>query len=152
MKHAPVSPIQLGVGGQRFVWRSDVLEVALDTREKFDAFPDELLHVDKIDPDMLCDDEGWLFSNPMGIRTERERSMHNSKVERHTGGCIRSGYNIPCRIRRCKDIEEAVSEATIALRPFLPLSLLLWKDIYSCSLAPILLYNVSRTISEPQEL
>ncbi|KAH7849634.1 hypothetical protein Vadar_020716 [Vaccinium darrowii] len=58
-------------GGQVFI-QSDVLEVALDMREKFDAFPDELLHVDKIDPDVLCDDEGWLFSNPMGIRTERE--------------------------------------------------------------------------------
>lgn len=52
--------------------QSDVLEVALDMREKFDAFSDGLLHVGKIDPDVLCDDEGWLLSNPMGIRTERE--------------------------------------------------------------------------------
>lgn len=48
-----------------------MLEVALDMREKFDAFSDGLLHVEKFDADVLCD-EGWLLSNPMGIRTERE--------------------------------------------------------------------------------
>ncbi|KAI8021599.1 tRNA (guanine-N(7)-)-methyltransferase [Camellia lanceoleosa] len=58
-------------GGQVFI-QSDVLEVALDMREKFDAVSDELMHIDKIDTSMLCDDEGWLVSNPMGIRTERE--------------------------------------------------------------------------------
>lgn len=52
--------------------QSDVLEVALDMREKFDAFLDGLLHVEKINPGVLCNDEGWLLSNPMGIRTERE--------------------------------------------------------------------------------
>ncbi|KAF5958994.1 hypothetical protein HYC85_000203 [Camellia sinensis] len=57
--------------GQVFI-QSDVLEVALDMREKFDAVSDELMHIDKIDTSMLCDDEGWLVSNPMGIRTERE--------------------------------------------------------------------------------
>ncbi|KAF7149107.1 hypothetical protein RHSIM_Rhsim03G0068300 [Rhododendron simsii] len=58
-------------GGQVFI-QSDVLEVALDMREKFDAFPDGLLHVEKFNADVLCDNEGWLLSNPMGIRTERE--------------------------------------------------------------------------------
>ncbi|KAE9465624.1 hypothetical protein C3L33_02473, partial [Rhododendron williamsianum] len=58
-------------GGQVFI-QSDVLEVALDMREKFDAFSDGLLHVEKFDADVLCDNEGWLLSNPMGIRTERE--------------------------------------------------------------------------------
>ncbi|KAI8562950.1 hypothetical protein RHMOL_Rhmol03G0075700 [Rhododendron molle] len=58
-------------GGQVFI-QSDVLEVALDMREKFDAFSDGLLHVEKFNADVLCDNEGWLLSNPMGIRTERE--------------------------------------------------------------------------------
>ncbi|THG04824.1 hypothetical protein TEA_008037 [Camellia sinensis var. sinensis] len=40
--------------------QSDVLEVVLDMREKFDAVSDELMHVDKIDTSMLCDDERWL--------------------------------------------------------------------------------------------
>ncbi|GFY90421.1 tRNA (guanine-N-7) methyltransferase [Actinidia rufa] len=57
-------------GGRVFV-QSDVLEVALDMRNKFDTISDELLHVDKINPSLL-DNEGWLLSNPMGIRTERE--------------------------------------------------------------------------------
>ncbi|XP_057488543.1 uncharacterized protein LOC130774504 [Actinidia eriantha] len=57
-------------GGRVFV-QSDVLEVALDMRNKFDTISDELVHVDKINPSLL-DDEGWLLSNPMGIRTERE--------------------------------------------------------------------------------
>ncbi|KAL3815177.1 hypothetical protein ACJIZ3_016445 [Penstemon smallii] len=61
----------LGPGGQVFI-QSDVLEVALDMRDYFDSEPDKLVHVDFIDPNMLCDNEGWLLNNPMGIRTERE--------------------------------------------------------------------------------
>ncbi|KAJ1395443.1 hypothetical protein SESBI_33401 [Sesbania bispinosa] len=60
----------LVAGGQVFV-QSDVLEVALDMRNQFDEV-DALKHVDALDPAMLCDSEGWLLSNPMGIRTERE--------------------------------------------------------------------------------
>lgn len=51
---------------------SDVLEVALDMRNQFDEV-DALRHIDALNPaNMLCDSEGWLLSNPMGIRTERE--------------------------------------------------------------------------------
>ncbi|ESW06343.1 hypothetical protein PHAVU_010G040100 [Phaseolus vulgaris] len=57
-------------GGQVFV-QSDVLEVALDMRNQFDEV-EALKHIDVSNPAMLCDSEGWLLSNPMGIRTERE--------------------------------------------------------------------------------
>lgn len=52
--------------------QSDVLEVALDMRHQFDAEGDVLHHMDALDRSVLCDTEGWLLSNPMGIRTERE--------------------------------------------------------------------------------
>ncbi|KAK1420296.1 hypothetical protein QVD17_21777 [Tagetes erecta] len=58
-------------GGQVFI-QSDVLEVAVDMRKYFDAESDKLVHVDNIDSSLLCDNEGWLATNPMGIRTERE--------------------------------------------------------------------------------
>ncbi|KAI5647649.1 hypothetical protein M9H77_33654 [Catharanthus roseus] len=58
-------------GGQVFI-QSDVLEVANDMRGHFDAESDKLLHINYIEPNMLCDDDGWLLNNPMGIRTERE--------------------------------------------------------------------------------
>jgi len=51
--------------------QSDVLEVALDMRNQFDEV-EALKHIDVSNPAMLCDSEGWLLSNPMGIRTERE--------------------------------------------------------------------------------
>ncbi|BAT96907.1 tRNA (guanine-N(7)-)-methyltransferase [Vigna angularis] len=57
-------------GGQVFV-QSDVLQVALDMRNQFDEV-EALKHIDVSNPAMLCDSEGWLLSNPMGIRTERE--------------------------------------------------------------------------------
>lgn len=46
---------------------SDVAEVALDMRNQFDAESGVLQHTSD-----LCDEEGWLLSNPLGIRTERE--------------------------------------------------------------------------------
>lgn len=52
--------------------QSDVLEVALDMRNQFDAESDALQHINEIDSSMLCDNDGWLLNNPMGIRTERE--------------------------------------------------------------------------------
>ncbi|XP_057800407.1 uncharacterized protein LOC131015920 isoform X2 [Salvia miltiorrhiza] len=58
-------------GGQIFI-QSDVQEVAVDMRKYFDAESDKLVHINHVDPNMLCDNEGWLLSNPMGIRTERE--------------------------------------------------------------------------------
>ncbi|KAJ1399408.1 hypothetical protein SESBI_30342 [Sesbania bispinosa] len=72
----------LVAGGQVFV-QSDVLEVALDMRNQFDEV-DSLKHVDALDPAMLCDSEGWLLSNPMGIRTEREihAELEGSKIYR----------------------------------------------------------------------
>lgn len=61
----------LAPGGQVFI-QSDVLELAIDMRDQFDAKLNELIHIDKINPNLSCDSEGWLISNPMGIRTERE--------------------------------------------------------------------------------
>lgn len=49
-----------------------MLEVASDMRDQFDAYSDVFEHVDHIDSNFLCDAEGWLLHNPMGIRTERE--------------------------------------------------------------------------------
>eukprot|EP00257_Ricinus_communis_P018910 XP_015577739.1 uncharacterized protein LOC8282029 [Ricinus communis] len=61
----------LMLGGKVFL-QSDVLDVALDMRNQFDAEPDVLQHIDEIDPSMSCDNDGWLCNNPLGIRTERE--------------------------------------------------------------------------------
>ncbi|KAJ8573498.1 hypothetical protein K7X08_010009 [Anisodus acutangulus] len=61
----------LAHGGQVFI-QSDVLDVALDMRNYFDAVPDKLVHTDSVDPSLPCDGEGWVLNNPMGIRTERE--------------------------------------------------------------------------------
>ncbi|XP_073269586.1 uncharacterized protein [Primulina huaijiensis] len=58
-------------GGQVFI-QSDILDVAVDMRNYFDVSSNKIIHIDRIDPNMLCDEEGWLLSNPMGIRTERE--------------------------------------------------------------------------------
>jgi tRNA (guanine-N7-)-methyltransferase len=41
-------------------------------RERFDGYSDILEHVDCVDKDLQCDNEGWLLDNPMGILTERE--------------------------------------------------------------------------------
>ncbi|XP_075519292.1 uncharacterized protein LOC142553154 [Primulina tabacum] len=58
-------------GGQVFI-QSDILDVAVDMRNYFDGSSNKIIHIDRIDPNMPCDEEGWLLSNPMGIRTERE--------------------------------------------------------------------------------
>ncbi|XP_031484522.1 uncharacterized protein LOC116253703 isoform X1 [Nymphaea colorata] len=58
-------------GGQVFM-QSDVLEVAHEMRDQFDACSSIFKHIDIINPDIPCDSEGWILSNPMGIRTERE--------------------------------------------------------------------------------
>lgn len=58
-------------GGQVFI-QSDVLEVADDMRLWFDSKANVLKHIDKLDRSFLCDKDGWLLKNPMGIRTERE--------------------------------------------------------------------------------
>nr|GMD71689.1 tRNA (guanine-N(7)-)-methyltransferase-like isoform X2 [Ipomoea batatas] len=62
---------RLARGGQVFI-QSDVLEVALDMRDYFDTMSNELIHIDNINPNVLCDSNGWVLKNPMGIRTERE--------------------------------------------------------------------------------
>ncbi|RZS27646.1 hypothetical protein BHM03_00061162 [Ensete ventricosum] len=62
---------RLSIGGQVFV-QSDVLELALDMRNQFDARFDVFEHVDTIDNIFVCDTQGWVLHNPMGIRTERE--------------------------------------------------------------------------------
>ncbi|KAL6981541.1 tRNA (guanine(46)-N(7))-methyltransferase [Sarracenia purpurea var. burkii] len=68
-------------GGKIFI-QSDVHEVAVDMRDKFDAVSeDRLLHIDRIDTNMLCDDDGWLLNNPMGIRTEREIHAESEGVK-----------------------------------------------------------------------
>ncbi|KAK4372261.1 hypothetical protein RND71_007645 [Anisodus tanguticus] len=61
----------LAHGGQVFI-QSDVLDVALDMRNYFDAVPDKFAHIDSVYPSLPCDGEGWVLNNPMGIRTERE--------------------------------------------------------------------------------
>ncbi|XP_057515113.1 uncharacterized protein LOC130796753 isoform X1 [Amaranthus tricolor] len=61
---------RLTSGGRVFV-QSDVHEVAVDMRTQFD-FVSNIQHVDIIDPNFVCDPDGWLLKNPMGIRTERE--------------------------------------------------------------------------------
>ncbi|KAK9120308.1 hypothetical protein Syun_017925 [Stephania yunnanensis] len=61
----------LSPGGQVLV-QSDVLEVALDMRGQFDAKEGKLQHMDSVDASLVCDAQGWLSTNPMGIRTERE--------------------------------------------------------------------------------
>ncbi|KAL1547469.1 tRNA (guanine(46)-N(7))-methyltransferase [Salvia divinorum] len=58
-------------GGQIFI-QSDIQEVAVDMRKYFDAEFDKLVHINHVDRNILCDNDGWLLSNPMGIRTERE--------------------------------------------------------------------------------
>ncbi|WJX56452.1 tRNA (guanine(46)-N(7))-methyltransferase [Trifolium repens] len=74
----------LSPGGQVFV-QSDVLEVALDMKDQLDEV-DALSHIDALNPDILCDSEGWLLSNPMGIRTEREihAEFEGAKIYRRT--------------------------------------------------------------------
>ncbi|KAL0410963.1 UNVERIFIED_CONTAM: tRNA (guanine-N(7)-)-methyltransferase [Sesamum latifolium] len=49
-------------GGQIFI-QSDVLDVALDMRDYFDAESDKLAHIDCINPTIPCDDEGWMLNN-----------------------------------------------------------------------------------------
>ncbi|XP_024022266.1 uncharacterized protein LOC21406568 [Morus notabilis] len=58
-------------GGQVFI-QSDVFEVAVDMRNQFHGEAETLKHIDDVDSSVLCDGEGWLLRNPMGIRTERE--------------------------------------------------------------------------------
>lgn len=60
----------LACGGQILV-QSDVHEVAVDMRKHFDSRFDSVQHMDAHHPN-LCDDDGWLLENPIGIRTERE--------------------------------------------------------------------------------
>ncbi|OMO85825.1 tRNA (guanine-N-7) methyltransferase [Corchorus olitorius] len=77
-------------GGKVFI-QSDVLEVAVDMRNQFDS-EDVLQHVNTVNPSVLCDDEGWLLNNPMGIRTEREihaefegAKIYRRKLKFHAG-------------------------------------------------------------------
>eukprot|EP00268_Persea_americana_P056173 TRINITY_DN6597_c1_g1_i7.p2 TRINITY_DN6597_c1_g1~~TRINITY_DN6597_c1_g1_i7.p2 ORF type:complete len:137 (+),score=24.39 TRINITY_DN6597_c1_g1_i7:443-853(+) len=73
----------LAPGGKVFM-QSDVLDVALDMRNQFDSQADVLQHIDDLDPNVLCDPQGWLLSNPMGIRTEREihAELEGAKIYR----------------------------------------------------------------------
>ncbi|KAF3447560.1 hypothetical protein FNV43_RR12747 [Rhamnella rubrinervis] len=63
-------------GGQVFL-QSDVFEVAIDMRYQFDSEANSLKHIHELDSGMLCDSDGWLLRNPMGIRTEREIHAEN---------------------------------------------------------------------------
>ncbi|XP_050385188.1 uncharacterized protein LOC126801772 [Argentina anserina] len=74
---------KLAPSGQVFI-QSDVLDVALEMRNQFDSLPHVLKHIDEIDAGVLCDSEGWLLSNPMGIRTEREihAELEGAKIYR----------------------------------------------------------------------
>ena len=52
--------------------QSDVLEVAIEMRYQFDSEANSLNHIHELDSSVLCNSDGWLLRNPMGIRTERE--------------------------------------------------------------------------------
>ncbi|MFQ6634717.1 hypothetical protein Gotur_012204 [Gossypium turneri] len=69
--------------GKVFI-QSDVEEVAEDMRKQFDEESGVLQHIDTVDPSVLCDNEGWLLNNPMGIRTEREihAELEGAKIYR----------------------------------------------------------------------
>ncbi|CAH9085476.1 unnamed protein product [Cuscuta epithymum] len=73
---------RLAQGGQVFI-QSDVHEVAIDMKDCFDGMS-KLLHIDSVDSNVLCDSNGWVLNNPMGIRTEREihAEFEGSKVYR----------------------------------------------------------------------
>lgn len=60
----------LACGGQILV-QSDVHEVVVDMRQQLDGRFGTIQHMDVHHPN-LCDDDGWLIDNPIGIRTERE--------------------------------------------------------------------------------
>ncbi|KAM7490434.1 hypothetical protein LguiA_033355 [Lonicera macranthoides] len=59
------------VAKQVFI-QSNVLEVALNIKDHFDAESYKLIHINKIDHGVICNKDEWLLTNPMGIRTERE--------------------------------------------------------------------------------
>ncbi|CAA6669487.1 unnamed protein product [Spirodela intermedia] len=80
----------LSPGGQVFL-QSDVLEVAREMRNQFDALSSLFDPVDLSDNGHIsCDADGWLLNNPMGIRTERE--IHaESEGQGCSEGCIKRG-------------------------------------------------------------
>ena len=49
-----------------------MLEVAVDMRTQFDSLSDEFKLIDAVNRNFVCDADGWLLQNPMGIRLERE--------------------------------------------------------------------------------
>lgn len=51
--------------------QSDVFEVAVDMRNQLESEANALKHIHELDSSVLCDSDGWLLRNPMGIRTER---------------------------------------------------------------------------------
>lgn len=59
----------LPTGGQIFL-QSDVEEVATDMRDQFD----ENVNFTRVYPpgSAMCDSDGWLLENPLGVATERE--------------------------------------------------------------------------------
>ncbi|GAB2292987.1 hypothetical protein Dimus_027210 [Dionaea muscipula] len=69
--------------GGKVLVQSDVLEVALDMRNHLDGVLN-LQHVDAIEANLCWDEDGWLLSNPMGIRTEREihAELEGAKIYR----------------------------------------------------------------------
>lgn len=64
--------------------QSDVLDVAVDIRNQFDALTDVFQHADVVDKLMKCDPQGWLLENPFGKRTEREihAELEGAKIYR----------------------------------------------------------------------
>ncbi|XP_020248787.1 uncharacterized protein LOC109826198 [Asparagus officinalis] len=73
----------LRTGGQVFM-QSDVEEVAIDMRTQFDSLSDVFKHIDVVNQNFFCDEEGWLLQNPMNIRTEREihAELEGSRIYR----------------------------------------------------------------------
>ncbi|XP_060963376.1 uncharacterized protein LOC133032921 [Cannabis sativa] len=88
-------------GGEVLI-QSDVYEVAVDMRFQFDGESNTLKHIDEVDSSVLCDSEGWLLKNPMGIRTEREihAEFEGAKIYRRM-------------YRKCFYQHEAISSSSI---------------------------------------
>jgi len=64
----------LCLGGQVLI-QSDILEVAADMRKRFDGYSDILAHVDRVDKDLHCDNDGfWTTQWESG---QKEKSMRS---------------------------------------------------------------------------
>ncbi|KAF9621721.1 hypothetical protein IFM89_027419 [Coptis chinensis] len=96
-KRGKKSNIKLANAKKVFL-QSDVLEVAFDMRNQFDARLDIVEHIDTVDPSIDCDDQGWLLRSPVGIRTEREihAELEGARIYRRV---YQKREKMSCRIK-----------------------------------------------------